>query len=85
MSGNRGNPGPGRPKGSVNKVTAAVKELLRESLDEVGGKDYLVELARNEPKVYGSLIGRLIPNEVVGTLDLTHKLEIVDLSDEVAK
>lgn len=74
--------GPGRPKGSQGKVTVAVKELLRLSLDEVGGKDYLVALARNEPKTYGGLIGKLIPNEVIGNLTIEHKLEIVDLSDK---
>lgn len=86
MSWPKGKPRPdgaGRKKGTLNKATVAVKEMLRAALDEAGGKEYLVTAAREEPKAFLALIGKLIPNEVVATVDLSHKLEIVDLSDEV--
>ena len=51
----------GRKKGSLNKTTAEVKQLLLDSLTEVGGTKFFVKLAREHPSVYASLIGRLIP------------------------
>ena len=68
----------GRKKGSLNKTTAEVKQLLLDSLTEVGGTKFFVKLAREHPSVYASLIGRLIPRDVVaqvkGTDDLMNAI-----------
>jgi hypothetical protein len=67
--------GPGQPKtggrarGTPNKVTGAVKEAITAAFDEVGGKDYLVEIARSYPKVFCTLLGKLIPSEVRAELE----------------
>lgn len=37
-----GTPGPGRPKGSQNKVTADVKAMILIALSKAGGADYLL-------------------------------------------
>ena len=42
--GQSGNPA-GRPKGSVNKTTKALKDMILGSLDRVGGEEYLASLA----------------------------------------
>jgi hypothetical protein len=52
----------GRPKGSLNKTTAALREALKQSFEEVGGVDYLVKLARTDPKTYCRLLAKLIPD-----------------------
>lgn len=67
----KGKPGPGRPKGVPNKVNKAVRELVVEALNEIGGKDWLVTLARDDPKTFCALIGRVIPLQVDGNLDST--------------
>lgn len=54
----------GRVKGTPNKVTATVKEALQAAFDEVGGKDYLVKIAKEEPKAFCALIGKIIPQDV---------------------
>ena len=56
-------PGPGRPKGSVNRCTAALKEALLEAFDRGGGVDWLLALMKDEPKTFASLLSRLIPTE----------------------
>ena len=56
-------PGPGRPKGSVNRTTAALKEALLEAFDRGGGVDWLLALMKSEPKTFASLLSRLIPTE----------------------
>ncbi len=54
----------GRTKGTPNKTTASVKEAIAAAFDEVGGKDYLVQVARSEPKVFCTLLGKLLPSHV---------------------
>lgn len=56
--------GMGRPKGAVNKSTAAIKEMLLASLDSVGGQEYFMRQAEENPNAYMSLIGKIIPAEV---------------------
>lgn len=59
----------GRQKGTPNKVTQTVKEALQAAFDEVGGKDYLVKVARDDPKAFCTLIGKVIPQDVNQKLD----------------
>lgn len=60
----------GRPKGTPNKATAEVKEMLRQALSEVGGVAYLVQRAQDEKTAgaFLALVGKLIPNEVKAEL-----------------
>lgn len=60
--------GPGRPKGTPNKTTAQLKEMILSALDKSGGVDYLVERA-NDPKTasaFLTLIGKVLPMTVQG-------------------
>lgn len=62
------NKGRGRPKGSPNKNTVAIKEMLMASLDNVGGQAYFQRQAEENPSAYMTLIGKLIPTEVKNQL-----------------
>lgn len=60
--------GPGRPKGSVNKVPGEVKAMILAALDGVGGIAYLQERA-NDPRTqtaFLSLVGKVLPLQVTG-------------------
>lgn len=57
-------PGPGRPKGVPNKQTKEIKEMLMQSLEDVGGADYFTQLSTVNPAAYASLLGKIIPAEV---------------------
>ena len=57
-------PGPGRPKGSQNKVTKAVKDMVIEALERAGGAEYLTEQALSNPNAFMTLVGRVIPTEL---------------------
>jgi hypothetical protein len=71
---NKGNAGKGRPKGAVNKTTAALKDAIliaaeREGEDGKGkGKltGYLRRVAREDVKAFSSLLGRVLPLQVTG-------------------
>jgi hypothetical protein len=53
----------GRKKGTPNKTTTGVKEAILRAFDQVGGEDYLVRIAEDEPRIFCSLIGRILPAE----------------------
>jgi hypothetical protein len=58
-------PGPGRPKGSQNKVTKQLKDMILGALADAGGQDYLTECAM-DPKTrsaYLTLLGKVLPTE----------------------
>ena len=59
-------PGPGRPKGSKNKIGTVLRQAMQESLLQLGGVDYLVQLGQKEPKAYATLLAKCIPAEVTG-------------------
>ena len=76
----------GRPKGAVNKTTAAVKAAIYEAFERSGGVEYLVRVAEDDPKTFLALLGRLVPSEVdhggeVGVREVTRR--IVDVRENI--
>ena len=65
--------GMGRPKGSLNKTTVAIKEAVLAALDQAGGVDYLVAQASTNPTAFLTLVGKVLPLQV----DATHQGEVV--------
>jgi hypothetical protein len=68
--------GMGRRKGSKNKLPADVRNMVLEALERVGGVEYLVERATDQPKAFMSLVGHTMPKEVKGEL-------LISLSDRM--
>lgn len=59
----------GRQAGTPNRTTQAVKDAVVEAFDRAGGVDYLVQLAKNDPRTFCGLIGKVIPLQVDATVD----------------
>ena len=81
QTGNSG--GPGRPKGSKNKLSESfLHDLLEHYLEE--GKAVIKRVCEERPEVYIQLIARLIPKD----LDIKHSgdvtVQIVNFADEQA-
>ena len=85
-------PGSGRQKGTPNKVTRTVKEVLASVFNELQDVDakgkprypsaYMLNWAKSEPGEFYRLAARLIPTEFQGTAPLTIKLiKFADLPD----
>lgn len=53
----------GRPKGSVNKVTQDLREVIQQAFHKAGGRDYLVRVSKTRPDVFLALVGKIIPQE----------------------
>ena len=58
--GNRASPG--RPRGSQNRSTTELRTAILAALDQAGGISYLTKLATSEPKVFATLLLRLLPS-----------------------
>lgn len=58
--------GAGRPKGSLDKGNALIREMIVQALDGVGGVEYLQGVARSHPAAFISLIGKTMPLQVTG-------------------
>lgn len=70
--------GRGRPKGSVNKTTAAAKAVLSEAANRLGGVDRLVEWAQeapeNEKAFWTQMYPKLLPLDVNANVGVTVNL-----------
>ncbi len=54
----------GRKKGTPNKLTQSLKDMILQSLAEAGGVTYLLEQSKSNPNAYLSLVGRVLPLQV---------------------
>jgi hypothetical protein len=59
----------GRPKGSTNHQSAAIKDMLRAALDKVGGVDYFVKQSQENPNAFMTLIGKTIPADIQAKIE----------------
>lgn len=71
---NRGNAGKGRPKGSPNKATAAVKDMILQALANKGGIEYLEKQADENPTAFLTLVGKIIPTQLNAELETGKRL-----------
>lgn len=78
MGFQKGNKLGGRKKGSVNKVTALLKDEILRAADMAhpGGRvGYLAQQAQENPGPFLALLGKVLPTQVDGNVGLTITLE----------
>lgn len=56
----------GRKKGTPNKMTGALKEMILGALEEAGGQKYLLSCAKKNPAAFMVLLGKVLPTTLVG-------------------
>ena len=59
-------PGAGRPKGSLDKGNALIREMVAEALNKAGGVEYLARVAESHPGPFLGLVGKVLPIQVTG-------------------
>lgn len=60
----RGRKTGGRSKGTPNKITRELREMILGALSEVGGQQYLTAQARENPNAFMRLLGQTLPRNV---------------------
>lgn len=73
----------GRKKGTPNKATAAVREAVVHAFHEVGGAEYLIQLASSDPRTFCTLISKVIPLQVEAELEHGLTDEVAQLVTEI--
>ena len=68
--------GPGRAKGSMNKLQRAAKEAIEMVADELGGVDRMVAWVKESPKNEAIFWGTVYPKLLPLTAQLTATLTI---------
>jgi hypothetical protein len=66
----------GRQKGTPNKISKDLKSAIKAAFDEVGGKDYLVKLAEEDPRAFCALLGKTVPLKISGDGEMPVKIAV---------
>jgi hypothetical protein len=67
----------GRQKGTPNKATAEIRDMLRQALDESGGVEYFVKQAKENPVSFNTLIAKIIPADINAKLTGNITIKVV--------
>jgi len=59
----------GRAKGTPNRTTAQLKDMILTALDQAGGIKYLQRQATKSPTAFLALVGKVLPMTVAGDKD----------------
>lgn len=59
----------GRTKGTSNKDTKPLKEMILGALDKAGGIDYLYKQSTLQPAAFMTLIGKVLPTTLASDKD----------------
>ena len=64
--------GMGRPKGSLNKTTALLKDAILKAAEDAGDGDmvaYLTQQAKENPGPFMALLGKVLPMQIAGDVE----------------
>ena len=61
----------GRQKGALNKHTADLKAMILGALEGAGGQAYLQRQADENPGAFLTLIGKVLPTTLAGSVNTT--------------
>ena len=72
----------GRKKGSINKLTASLKDAILKALEKAGGEEYLHRVSQSDPRTFCTLLGRVLPMQVTGENGGPLQISVVKFSEE---
>ncbi|HUN00417.1 MAG TPA: hypothetical protein PLI96_08035 [Halothiobacillus sp.] len=79
------NAGKGRVAGVPNKTTTILKDMILQALDGAGGVEYLQRQADENPGPFLTLVGKVLPLQVVGDSKNPIRIEIVRYSEDTKR
>lgn len=67
----------GRKKGTPNRMTASLADAIDKAFEQAGGAEYLVTVARDDPKTFCALLGKRLPKDITHNVS-TSLLELIE-------
>ena len=67
----------GRVKGTPNKLTTGLKDAILGAFHECGGQAYLQTVARDDPRTFCTLLGKVLPTTLQGDPDNPQVIQLV--------
>ena len=69
----------GRQRGTPNKTTKALRDMVLGALDDVGGQQYLAQMSREQPAAFMTLLGKVLPTTLAGepSAPILNRIELV--------
>jgi hypothetical protein len=58
------------------RLKAEIKAGILQAFDQVGGVDYLVEIAKSDPPTFLRLLGQVLPTEIKAEINNTHHIDL---------
>ena len=77
----------GREKGTPNKTTKALKDMVLGALSDAGGQQYLTRMASEQPSAFLTLLGKVLPTTIAGDranpLRTVSRIELVPVKPQL--
>lgn len=74
-----GNRGKGRKKGTPNKVTKALKDMILGALEAKGGQKWLEAQMDENPAAMLTLLGKVLPQDIKASVTTTLTQRVVEV------
>lgn len=74
--------GAGRKEGIPNSTTTELKLAILKAFDEVGGAQYLTQVAKDNPQVFCTLLSKVLPRDVNAEVNFRTMVKRIDLTGD---
>ncbi len=58
------------------RLKSEIKAGILEAFEQVGGVEYLVEIAKRDPPTFLRLLGQVLPTEIRAEINNTHHIDL---------
>lgn len=58
------------------KLKPEIKASILQAFQQVGGVDYLVEIAKRDPPTFCRLLAQVLPTEIKAEINSTHRIDL---------
>ncbi len=69
-------------KGSPNKITAQIKDMVRQAIDNLGGVEYFMWAAKEEPRAFLGLVAKMMPAHLKAEIEQKGVVVVRDYSGQ---
>lgn len=72
----------GRQKGTRNLLTRDVKMAIERAFERVGSENYLVKVARDDPRTFCALLARVLPAQLEHSAKMPSIVDVTPMEED---